>query len=302
MHVEDWIYCETTTTGTGALTLTTKAGWLSFTAYFAIGADGDGDLFEYLIRDATTKLPIEAGIGRMSDATTMQRVHVYKTLVGGVLSQANAPANLASGTKEVVCADLASSRLRGNVGLRAAAPDNLIGDAQCHTGTGNTKTIAVNQIYGIPFRVTHAGLISGAGAYVTTAASGSNIRIGLYRLNLAREPKSLIVATGDIPTTATGKVTASWSSGGDRRIPAGDYVLAVKSNGGAPQLFAGEANARALPQDHWLGGSGFGATHRLTFGSAADAGASMPATCPALSWTGAMVNFAPRLFLVAAAL
>lgn len=293
MFVEDWIHCETTTTGTGDLTLTTKSGWLPFTSYFAAGVDGACDYFEYLIR-GSDGIPLEAGFGHMSDATTLVRDHIYKTLSSGTLSVANTAATLAAGTKSVVCADLASSRLRGMMNVRDGAVDKIFGDARSYTTVGNVKTVTAGNIYGIPFRCETPALISGAAAYVTTLAAASNIRIGLYRLNKLRAPASLIAATGDIATTATGKVSGAWTTG-DRRIPCGDYFLAVKSNGGNPALFAAQAAASLVSDANWAGMSGF-STLKYMYGTAASAGSAMPDPCPALSW-GTTTDYSPRLYL-----
>lgn len=294
MFVEDWIHCETSSTGTGNLTLSTKTGWLPFTAYFAAGADGACDYFEYLIRGADG-IPLEAGFGHMSDSTTLVRDHVYKTLSSGTLSTANTAATLAAGTKSVLCADLASSRLRGMMNVRDGATDKLIGDARSFTGTGNIKTVSAGTLFGIPFRCETPALISGAAAYVTTLASGSNIRIGLYRLNKLRAPASLIATTGDIATTATGKVSGAWTTG-DRRIPCGDYFLAVKSNGGNPGLFAAQPQTQLVSDTNWAGWTGNVSTLKNLYATATDAGSAMPDPCPTLSW-GATADYCPRLFL-----
>ena len=297
MFVEDWIYCETTTTGTGNLTLSTKTGWLPFTAYFASGVDGSCDYFEYTIR-GSDGIPIESGFGHMSDATTLVRDYVYKTLVAGSLSTANTPATLASGTKAVICADLASSRLRGMMNVRAAATDKLIGDARFFCTTGNAKVLSLNTIFGIAFRSETPALISGAAALINTGAASSNIRIGLYRLNKSREPASLIAATNDIATTtSTTTVTGAWSAGGNRRLPCGDYVLAVKCNGGTPTLFAGSADSRNVSDANWTGGSGSSNTYKYSYCTATSAGSTMPDPFPAASWTGASSDYPIRLYL-----
>lgn len=293
MFVEDWIHCETTTTGTGDLTLTTKSGWVPFTQYFASGADGSCDYFEYLVRGADG-IPLEAGIGHMSDPTTLVRDHVYKTLSAGTLSTANAAASLAAGTKSVLCADLASTRLRGTLNIRGGATDKLIGDANSNTTTGNVKTLTAGNLYGIPFRCESPALISGAAAYVTTAAASSNIRIALYRLKKLREPGGLIATTGDIVTTGTGKVSGAWASG-DRRIPCGDYFLAVKSNGGNPVVFAAQASASLVSDAAWTGLNG-SANLKYLYATATSSGSAMPDPCPALSW-GTTADYGPRLYL-----
>lgn len=297
MFVADWIFCTTSSTGTGNLTLATKSGWFTFTDHFAAGADGACDYFDYMIRDSTTLIPKEAGFGHMSDATTFVRDHVYMTNSSGIISKANSPISL-TGTNDVICADLASTRLRGNMNIRTSATDRFIGDSQYRTGTGNIRSLTAGTLYGIPFRLDSPALISGGGCNVTTLAASSNVRIGLYRLKKDRDPGNIICQTGDISTTTTGFKSGAWAAGGDRRLPAGDYFLAIKSNGGNPQVFAGSSVASALPESHWLGGSGTAATYRYTYGSATDAGSALSTTCPALTWTGATTDFAPRVYLI----
>lgn len=297
MFVADWIFCTTSSTGTGNLTLSTKSGWFTFTDHFASGADGACDYFEYVIRDSTTLIPKEAGFGHMSDATTFVRDHVYLTNSSGTISKANSPISL-TGTNDVICADLASTRLRGNMNIRTSATDRYIGDSQFYSATGNIKVLNAGTLYGIPFRMDSPALISGGGVSVTTLAASSNVRIGLYRLKKNREPGNIICQTGDIATTTTGFKSGSWAAGGDRRLPAGDYFLAIKSNGGNPTVYAGNANASVVPESHWLGGNGTGSTNRYTSGNAADAGSALSTTCPAISWSGAGDVYPPRIYLI----
>jgi hypothetical protein len=297
MFVADWIFCTTSSTGTGNLTLATKSGWFTFTDHFAAGDDGACDYFDYVIRDSTTLIPKEAGFGHMSNSTTFVRDHVYMTNSSGTISKANTPISL-TGTNDVICADLASTRLRGTMNIRTGATNRYIGDTEFRSATGNFKSLNAGTLYAIPFRIDSPALISGAGFHVTTLAAASNARVGLYRLKKDREPGDIICQTGDIATTTIGFKSGSWSAGGDRRLPAGDYILAIKSNGGNPQVYAGEAAARVLPDSHWLGGNGSANTIRYTFGSASDAGSALSTTCPALSWTGAVVDYAPRVYLI----
>lgn len=297
MFVADWIFCTTSSTGTGNLTLATKSGWFTFTDHFAAGADGACDYFDYVIRDSTTLIPKEAGFGHMSDSTTFVRDHIYMTNTSGTISKANSAISL-TGTNDVICADLASTRLRGTMNIRTSATDRYIGDAEFRSAGGNFKAITAGILYGIPFRLDSPALISGAGCHVTTLAAASNVRIGLYRLKKGREPGDIICQTGDIVTTSIGFKSGSWAAGGDRRLPAGDYFLAIKSNGGNPQVYAGAATSSVLPESHWLGGNGVASTIRYSYGSAADAGSALSTTCPALSYTGVGTDYAPRVYLI----
>src|SRR4051812_15492834 len=119
MQLGNWIRQTTTTTGTGNLTLSTASGWAPFSSQFSTGADGVGDNFYYVVLDDSTGAPYEAGIGRMSDATTLVRVRILASMPSGTYSAANSAMTLAAGTKRVVCADLGSIRRMSIPGVRS---------------------------------------------------------------------------------------------------------------------------------------------------------------------------------------
>jgi len=85
------IYQETTTTGTGNITLTAKTGFRAFSDQFSVATP-----FWYCIRDQTTGA-FEVGVGELSSASVLVRSSVIQS------SNANALVNFAAGTKDVIC-------------------------------------------------------------------------------------------------------------------------------------------------------------------------------------------------------
>lgn len=85
------IYQETTTTGTGNITLTAKAGFRAFSDQFSIAAP-----FWYCIRHQTSGA-FEVGVGELSSASVLVRSSVIQS------SNSNALVNFAAGTKDVIC-------------------------------------------------------------------------------------------------------------------------------------------------------------------------------------------------------
>lgn len=301
MQLGNWIRQTTTTTGTGNLTLASVSGWATFASQFAQGADGAGDYFYYAILDDSTGAPFEAGIGRMSDSTTLVRSRVLASLVSGAYSEANTPVNLAAGTKRVICSDLGAIRRIGIPGIRASDTTNrLIGPANFNTGGGNSQTLLASTIYCVPFEVASPCIVSGMGVNVNTSAAGSSVRLGLYRLNANLEPGDLIDGTADIATTAGGLASGNFA-GGSRRLRAGWYYAALKAFGGGPQVFAAEGSGRIISGANLAGGA-LGIGSPTGYGSALYATQSLPTSFPAVAaWVGAVSGFSPIPFLIAAA-
>lgn len=90
-----WVKETTVTTGTGNITLAGAAdGFASFSGQVANGVD-----VIYSIENGDNR---ELGVGQLSSGTTLQRLNVRATLVGGVFD-GNAPAPITlTGTSDVM--------------------------------------------------------------------------------------------------------------------------------------------------------------------------------------------------------
>ena len=84
------VYQETTTTGTGNITLVAKTGFRAFSDAFSVS-----DPLWYCIRDQTTGA-FEVGVGHLSSASVLVRDTVIES------SNANALVSFAAGTKDVI--------------------------------------------------------------------------------------------------------------------------------------------------------------------------------------------------------
>lgn len=298
MQLGNWIRQTTTTTGTGALTLSSVSGWATFDSQFVAGADGAGDHFYYTILNDSDGSPIEAGIGRMSDSTTLQRVHVLATLSSGTYAEANSAVSLAAGTKRVICADLAHVRPVNLPGMMTAATDKWLTNGMIQTGTGNALTLNTSKIYLLPYLVQTPARVTGMAIKCTTLGASSTVRCGLYRAKADLSPGNLIDQTGDMDTTSTG-IKSSNFSGGTRRLKPGLYYAAIKCYGANVGIFGAEASARVV-QQHLLGGDPTVATSSgpQTYADGTATDQALPTTPPTLTYISGASNFTPMTWLV----
>ena len=298
MQLGNWIRQTTTTTGTGALTLSSVSGWATFDSQFTAGADGAGDHFYYTILNDSDGSPIEAGIGRMSDSTTLQRVHVLATFSSGVYAEANSAVNLAAGTKRVICSDLAGVRPANIPGMLSSASDKYLFNQIFQTGSGNAVPLATANIYAVPFLIATPARVTGMAVRVTTAGTSATMRLGLYRCKSNLAAGNLIDGTGDIDCSTTGWKPGAFS-GGTRRLKPGLYWAAMKTFTAAVSVFASEANGRNV-QHNILGGdiSQVDSSAVKTYGDTAYASQALPTTMPALSLKSGVANYTPQVYAV----
>ena len=113
----NWIKEETTTTGTGTLTLSAVSGFARFSQALTVG-----DYVSYSITTSDSKY--EAGIGKVAASNTLERSLVTATWDGSTYTGAGASAlSLASGTHTVICAPLAGSTI--DTGFGVWDPDSV---------------------------------------------------------------------------------------------------------------------------------------------------------------------------------
>lgn len=298
MQLGNWIRQTTTTTGTGSLTLSSVSGWATFDSQFTAGADGAGDYFYYTILNDSDGSPIEAGIGRLSDSTTLVRTHVLATFSSGTYAEANSAVSLSAGTKRVICSDLASVRPVNLPGMMSAATEKWLTNGMLQTGTGNAFTLSTSKIYVIPYLVQTPARITGMAIKCTTQAASSTVRCGIYRAKSDLSPGDLIDQTGDMDTSTTG-IKSSNFAGGTRRLKPGLYFAAIKAYGANVGIFASEASARIV-QQNVLGGDPTVATSAgpQTYADGSASAQALPTTPPTLTYISGASAFTPMTWLV----
>lgn len=222
----NWVQQTTTTTGTGNLTLSAVTGLPGF--YDLFGATG---YFAYEILDDATGAPLEAGIGHMSDATTLVRDRVTASYSSSVYDNTSpATISLAAGTKRVICAleegsaSPAIPNVQNAFGQRLIIPDGI-------QLAGNTKALGSNQMVLSCLRWNCGREIASLMCEITTlsGAGTDHLQLGIYALDHNGLPGPLLCRTGDIAPNTTGVKTASLA-GGNFRLPPGWYWFAMMSN------------------------------------------------------------------------
>lgn len=89
--IDNLIYEQTETTGTGDLTISAQTGWRSFNTAF-----GTGTTFRYCVRHQDAD-EWEIGEGTLTDSTTLSRDTVVAS------SNAGSAVDFSAGTKDVIC-------------------------------------------------------------------------------------------------------------------------------------------------------------------------------------------------------
>lgn len=200
-----WSLNTTTTTGTGALTLSTVSGFPSLSDTIGIGVH-----FYYVISNDSDNSPIEAGMGYLSDSTTLQRSKVFATYNSGVFVNTNASVvSLASGTKKVY------SSIHSAAVQTAWPAANSIADLglqkfthSAHLSNTNSSSTAgitvANNLYIIPFELKVGMDLTGLGVRCGTGIASSTIRLGVYSVGPDGNANKLIAETTDLSTATSG--------------------------------------------------------------------------------------------------
>lgn len=244
---------ETTTTGTGALTLTGVSGWPGYDDVF--GTSGTR-LVDYTILDSAG-VPIEGGVGAVDLATmVLTRTLPYFTWTGSVYDDTSPAAlGLASGTKGVICAAL--SQTGGIFGLLSSIGDNLGLTASLPmAGTFNYGfTHQRLEMSWCPLR--KATQISQVSMRLNGAYSGgtSSLRVGLYEINTSGLPQALLADFGNLGSLSAGVLTSS-ALGTPVTLPPSDmYALGVLA-----QFTGGTGTPTVSTTNATMGGSPFGSS------------------------------------------
>lgn len=223
-----------TTTASGT---TAVAGLTSVSGYPTIGdLFADNAFCWYVILDATDK-PLEAGVGKKTSGTNINRVKVSKTFTGGTYDDTDPNAlTLANGTEYHVIISPIDGAIQGAMpGISTTWGYKAILSA--HLAYPSTSTLAItdDRQWLMPYELKVGGVIKGFGFAVTAVAANTYVQCGLYALDHNGEPTKMLARTADVDTfTATGRktpacVTNVW-------VPPGWYATSVASKDGVAAL------------------------------------------------------------------
>ncbi|MBI1397050.1 MAG: hypothetical protein GC151_13825 [Betaproteobacteria bacterium] len=248
-----WCLVETTdTTNSSSITTTASSDYAN--PFVVFGANVP---FAYIIRLASTGIPIEAGIGYMSGSTTFVRNTVRATLSAGTLTQSGSPARatLPSGTKYIECAALPQMvqpivPYVGSMGGKKGVP---FGGHPRKPALGGFHFGGAGQIIAWPVINVYGGEVDAFEFYVSTAgAAGALFSIGLWSIGTDGKPDRLVVGAESIDVTTTGYKVGTFTS---TVIPPGYYYCGVTSNDATVFLLGSYDNI--YQYDWWPGPTGW---------------------------------------------
>jgi len=227
-------FTEETCTGTGATLALAGAttGMIPFSESFA-----DGDLVDYALTDSGGSIKI-TGVGTYVAATddiTRGDIWNYNGTVVDTSPASNI--TLSGGTHTIVCAAVAHdmpSSLDSVLNSRADTP--YLVDIY-NRGATSTRSGTINRVFLTCFVVAGPVTLSGLGISVTTlATTGTNLHLGLYRIN-SDNSFSQVATTGVIDvssgTGTTGYNTSNFTTGNININPSDVHFLALGSDSDA---------------------------------------------------------------------
>lgn len=218
----------TTTTGTGNLTLSSVSGYPTLNDVF-----GTKKIFAYSLLDSNG-LFLEAGLGYLSNSTTLVRSRVTATFSGGTYTT-NAPSALSlSGTTTVLGTPVAGSIVPtfGTIDSVSSGTRQALSAARCSSFTA--QALVANRLCYVPFLLAFDAVVTSLNVNVTIAAASSYIRTGIYACRPDGYIGDLLLTHGtDIDSTTTGFKTASVTS---TYLPAGWYYIGLVASGGTPTI------------------------------------------------------------------
>jgi len=233
--LSNWTKATTTTTGTGTLTLDAITGFPRPSDVFGVGS-----YVQYSLLDANGSK--ESGLGKVAASNTLERTRIFATWNGSTYNDVTPSAlNLSAGTHQVFVTPLADGFFEpvpAPTTFAAAGANRSITSTHFYGGAGNV-TLTLGKLFGVPFRLECAGVLTHMGAYVSTAGAGSQIQVGLYDVKPDGHPGKLLATTGSpLDSTSTGlkmnAVAAQIS------LKPGWYWTGILAlNGTAPQVKSG---------------------------------------------------------------
>lgn len=275
----------TSTTGTGDLTLSSVAGYPTFSDAFPLGM-----MISYALLDSAG-LFIEAGVGYLSSSSTLVRARVSSTFVSSVYTSQGATAASLSGTTTVICTPQAATLESSltTVDGQSGSVNRAVTTAHRLT-TGTAAGMTTLRLSYVPFLLRTGASVVSLGINVTTAgAAGKIARLGMYTCNELGYPGSLLTSTSDFAIDSTGLKTTTLAT--PIMLPPGWYYSGSVSDGG-PVITMHAAGNQAL------GGSplGFSGSGPIDFRYEVLASAVLPAI--ASTTTTAVANGAQHLPMI----
>lgn len=236
----NWIKQTSTTTGTGALTLSAVTGFPDFASQFAVN-----ERFSYAIIDDSTGGPIERGIGYIDGSGNLVRSVPMATFSGGTYVGANASAvSLSAGTKRVVCVEGAQTALTSTPGVWAATHKGY--GSLGLSGAASTLLMVADRAYAVPFAAAVDADIESVKFSVTTAAtSGVQAKISIFSVGSDGLPGIKLAESSGVAVDTLGIKTASFT----RFRPPSRFFVCILSDG-APTI---RASSLGLQMTHAMG-------------------------------------------------
>lgn len=199
---------ETTSTGTGAVTLTAASGWASYDEVY--GTSGTR-LVRYTIRDASN-VPIEGGIGTITLSTlSLARTAVQWTWTGTAYDDTSPSAlSLASGTKTVVCAPMADDFL-GSLPFMSTLGDNLGATPLYAYASITTYGLGHQRVEYFPVPIVKPGPIDRISIRCTTGYTGgsSSLHASLFEVGSDGRPGARTIDFGSLGSLTAATLTST---------------------------------------------------------------------------------------------
>lgn len=206
----------TTTTGTGAVTLSAVTGYPRFADSFSAN-----DLVYYAIQSGNNW---EWGIGTIGAGNTLARTVVRATYNSGVYSESSpSPITLAGVSSVFVARDAGCG-----IPDMPAVASTLHASGHAVSVANTTLAAVADRLYAVPFLLTHNRPIAQLCVSISTAAAAKKIRLGMYSIGANGLPDKLIAQTADIDASSTGLKSSSISAG---RVKPGWYYMSLISDG-----------------------------------------------------------------------
>lgn len=284
----------TTTTGSGALTLSATAvpGFRLPSDQFWTnnGTTDVGIPFQYHLY-GLDGVQHECGIGTLTSATVMERTVVEATIDNGVDGYGS-KVSLSVGTKYLVASPIGQGILPSLPTVYTSATIRAL-NSLFPVGTPDTLTTSNAVVYYQPFYLSTMDSVAGVACRVTTAGTG-NVIAGVYSMDPTTGlPKTKLKNGAAIAVTSTGLRNASFTPA---YLPPGWYYLACQTQNSNPIV---ESMLGATIRGNMQSPLGVGASdvQIVGFTETIAYSATMPATAGTLT---AVTGEVPNLWAVVA--
>jgi len=230
----------TATTGTGSLALAAVTGYPKLSDAFPIGVR-----FAYTLLDAAGTF-LEAGIGYLSDATTMVRARVAATFTGSSYANSAPTAVSLAGTTTVIATPHAATLESMLLNVDTTAAMRFLTSAARSVSTTGYAPSANVAVY-TPHLHKCGSPIASLAVNVVTAVAGI-AQIGLYACNENGLPGAALFKSGDIDVSTTGLKVVTLPA--PMALPSGWYFTAFVGASGTLRVTGYTSNVSVV-----MGGS-----------------------------------------------